>query len=402
MRLIKLISLLCLSLGTIAAAQPQPGPAGANSMAPQLSVSTRGVLLSWIERSGKTASLKFAELAGGRWSAARTVASGDDWFVNWADVPSVIRLNNGQLAAHYLQKGPTGGEAYDIRIVRSTDDGATWSKPFSPHHDNTPTEHGFVSMFQTARGGFGLIWLDGRAMSPMPGMQHGHGDMSLRYAAFDANGKQTDDQRIDARVCECCPTAIAVTADGPLAAFRNRGDDETRDIFVSRLENIANGKTAWTEPAAAVADHWQIDACPVNGPALTAKGRDVAIAWFTGKDNQNRAFAAFSKDAGRTFGNAIRLDDTKTLGRVDIERLDDGSAVASWIESVTGGAELRIRRIDATGRRSDPVTIAPMSPSRTSGYPRMASAGGMLVFAWTDVGTDGSTRVKVTTAAPPK
>ena len=30
-------------------------------------------------------------------SAARTVAAGDDWFVNWADVASVLRLDNGTL-----------------------------------------------------------------------------------------------------------------------------------------------------------------------------------------------------------------------------------------------------------------------------------------------------------------
>jgi hypothetical protein len=139
-------------------------PAGPASAQPQLSTSSRGVLLSWIERNGSTATLKFSELAGGRWSDARTIASGDNWFVNWADVPSAMRLPNGTLVAHWLQKSAASTYAYDVRLSYSTDDGRTWSASFLPHHDGTPTEHGFASLFAMPRGGLGLIWLDGRAM----------------------------------------------------------------------------------------------------------------------------------------------------------------------------------------------------------------------------------------------
>ena len=83
---------------------PLPSPAAADSGQPQLSVSNRGVLRSWIERSGAHATLKFAERSGQGWSTPRTVASGANWFVNWADVPSVLRLGSGTLAAHWLQK----------------------------------------------------------------------------------------------------------------------------------------------------------------------------------------------------------------------------------------------------------------------------------------------------------
>ena len=112
-------------------------------------MSTRGVLLSWIERSGDLASLKFSERTTSGWSAPRTIASGRDWFVNWADVPSVLRLPSGALVAHWLQKSAPTTYAYDVRLSYSTDDGKTWSPSFLPHHDGTPTEHGFVSMFPT-------------------------------------------------------------------------------------------------------------------------------------------------------------------------------------------------------------------------------------------------------------
>jgi hypothetical protein len=41
-------------------------------------VSSRGVLLSWIEREGPRASLKFAERKSTGWSMPVTVASGDN------------------------------------------------------------------------------------------------------------------------------------------------------------------------------------------------------------------------------------------------------------------------------------------------------------------------------------
>src|SRR5688572_4549062 len=104
-----------------------PSPAGANAAQPQLSVSGRGVLLSWIERVGGQASLKFAERTTSGWTPARTVASGENWFVNWADVPSVVRLDDGTLGAHWLQKSGPDTYAYDVRLSYSKDDGKSWA-----------------------------------------------------------------------------------------------------------------------------------------------------------------------------------------------------------------------------------------------------------------------------------
>jgi hypothetical protein len=219
--------------------------------------------------------------------------------------------------------------------------------------------------------------------------------MSVRFATFDANWKRTSEAPVDLRVCECCPTTAAVTSEGPIAAFRNRTDDEVRDIYVARLEN---GK--WTEPRAVHDDGWKINACPVNGPMLSARGREVAIAWFTAKNDQGRAFAAFSHDAGRTFGSPIRLDDTGTLGRVDLELASDGSAIASWIEFAEQRAQFRVRRVDASGSRSASVTVSGLAGSRASGYPRVALNGDEVLFAWTET-IDGRSQLRTAFARLP-
>ena len=368
-----------------------PSPAGANSAQPQLSSSSRGLLLSWIERDGDNATLRFAERTSTGWSTPRTVASGSNWFVNWADVPSVIRLDNGRLVAHWLQKSAADTYAYDVRLSYSHDDGTSWSESFTPHDDGTNTEHGFASLFEMPGGGLGLVWLDGRAMTPESGhREHGEGGgaMSVRFAAFDSNWNRTAEAPIDLRVCECCPTAAVVTSDGPIAAFRNRTDDEVRDIYVSRLDS---GK--WTEPKPVHQDDWNINACPVNGPMLSARGREVAIAWFTAKNNEGQAFVAFSHDAGRTFAAPIRLHDGDALGRVDVELMPDGSAIASWIEFADQHAQFRVRRVDPSGTRSQSTTVSALAGSRASGYPRIASRGDEIVFAWTE-NAAGRSRVR--------
>jgi hypothetical protein len=356
-------------------------PAGNGSAQPQLSTSSRGVLLSWIEKAGSRATLKFAERSASGWTQPAAVASGDDWFVNWADVPSVIRLGDGTLVAHWLQKSAPDTYAYDVRLSHSRDDGRTWSPSFTPHQDGTKTEHGFASLFQLGDG-LGLVWLDGRT----------EGAMSVRFGAFDRAWRQSAEVPVDGRVCECCPTSAVVTADGPIAAFRDRSDEEVRNIAVARY---VDGR--WTEPRAVHDDGWKIPACPVNGPMLSARGRNVAIAWFTMQQEQGRAFVAFSSDSGRTFGEPVRVDDQGSLGRVDVELLVDGSALATWIEFAEKRAQFRARRIEPSGSRSAAVTVSALEGSRASGYPRVAMHGDELIFAWTE-SSDGQLRVQTASA----
>ncbi len=352
--------------------------------------------MSWVERRGATATLKFAEHDRGRWSKAAAVGSGDNWFVNWADVPSVMRMANGTLAAHWLQKSGSDPYAYDVRITYSTDDGRTWASSFTPHHDGTQTEHGFASLFQMPDRGLGVIWLDGRHTAAAAGHQQGHaapaGAMTIRFATYDLAWTQVIDTPVDQRVCDCCPTTAAVTSDGPIVAFRNRTEDEVRDIVVSRFDG---GR--WTEPVAVHADGWKLAACPVNGPMLSARGRQVVLAWFTAVGDVGHVYVAFSNDAGRTFGERVRVDDVASQGRVDVELLPDGSAAAGWIELKDGRAAFMVRRLSPNGTRSLPVQVAALEGSRTSGYPRIATSGGDLVFAWTD--TAGGSAVVRTAAA---
>lgn len=376
--------------------QSLTSPAAANSAQPQLSALGDRVVLSWVEGSGENATLRFSERTDTGWTEGRTVASGANWFVNWADVPSVIPLQHESMAAHWLQKSAASTYAYDVRIAFSRDRGRTWSRSVTPHHDGTQTEHGFASLFPMPGQGLGVAWLDGRQM--MGGAHKGMdgGNMSLRGALFAPDGNQALEIAIDDRVCECCPSAAAVTADGPIVAYRNRTSDEIRDIYVSRL---VGGK--WTEPRAVHNDNWRIAACPVNGPALSAMGRDVVIAWFTAVGDEGHVYAAFSSNAGETFGAPVRVDDVGAVGRVDVELLADGSAAVTWIEFANQRSEFRIRRAERNGSRTASLAVSAIASGRSSGYPRLARRGNELIFAWTEPGERSQVRTAVAQLAPP-
>jgi hypothetical protein len=365
--------------------EPAPVSGVFEGVAPQLTSSSTGVVLSWIDRGADSSTLRFSERNGATWSAPRTVTSGPNWFVSWADAPSVLRLRNGTLVANWFVTTREEIEAYNLLMSYSKDDGQTWAPEFKPHGDATETQHGFATLFENG-GGVGLVWLDGRDMSNNTTDPEG-GVMTLRYTSFDAAWKQAADVEINARVCECCQTAAAVTPDGVITAFRDRSDKEIRDIVVSRLE-----AGRWTSPQVVHADNWEIASCPVNGPALSARGRELVTAWFNAKDDQGHAFAAFSSDAGRTWGPPVRLDEGESLGHVDVEMLDDGSAAVSWVEFADGRQRFMVRRVGRNGSRSAPVVIAGAGEAgRVSGYPRMARHGNELVFAWSETpATDAS------------
>jgi len=380
-----LLSLLLSQAGVIAqAAEPLRSPAAKGSLAPNLTVGPAGgVYLTWIESQGGGGhALRFARRSDADWSAPRTIAKGDDWFVNWADFPSLAVMPNGELAAHWLQKSGEGTYAYDVTIARSTDAGETWGQPLTPHRDGTQTEHGFVSLLGRPDGSLTAIWLDGREMKSGSG---DHGNMTLRHARIGRDGALSAEAVLDPRVCECCQTSAAQTSDGPIVAYRNRSATEVRDIQVVRWRD-----GSWSKPRPVCADEWKIAGCPVNGPSLAAAGQSVVVAWFTASNDKARVNVAFSSDAGETFDKAVRIDHGSPIGRATVLLLDDGSALVAWLERVGRGGELRVRRVRA-GNPGESLTVAPMASARRSGFPRMVVSGDQVVFAWTADGVKTAT-----------
>jgi hypothetical protein len=271
----------------------------------------------------------------------------------------------------------------------STDEGATWRASFLLNRDGRQAEHGFTTLTSLAGGSVAATWLDGRHMTAAGTHEHEGGDMSIRYAVVSADGSLSSEAELDTRTCECCTTAMTVSATGPVIAYRDRSPDEIRDISYVSL-----GASGWTKPRPVHADGWKINACPVNGPQLDALGNRAVISWFTAANGSQRVYSSFSDDGGQTFRDPIVTDDGKPAGRVDVVMLDADRALVCWLEETGAGAEIRARVIAADGSRQESARIAGSSTSRGAGFPRLARSGNEVWFAWTDQ-TAGAKRVRV-------
>lgn len=353
-------------------------PVDSVSAEPWLFTDKNGVVyLSWITKDGPNSKLQYSILNNDKWSVPSLIASGSDWFVNWADYPIIAADGNNNMIAHFLQKSEHGIYTYDVKVITSADSGKSWSAPAVLHDDGKKAEHGFVSIVPYGENYF-ISWLDGRNAAVEGSEAHHsghHGQMTIRAAIVDKSLKKINEWQLDNRVCDCCQTSAAITSSGPVVVYRDRSADELRDISVVRL---VNGQ--WTEPKSVFADNWKIEGCPVNGPRIVAVGNAVAIAWFTSPDKNGQVKVAFSQDGGGTFSAPVTVNDTKAIGRVDIELLNEKTAMVSWME----GSVIKATKVYNDGKKDVAEVIASTSESRSSGFPQMTKAGDKIMFAWTD------------------
>jgi hypothetical protein len=348
---------------------------------PYLFTSPAGeVFLSWIEKSDSLSSLFYAKWEENHWTHPKMIASGKDWFVNWADYPQIQMLSDGTLVAAFLQKSGPGTFSYDIMLTFSKD-GSQWTLPKILHEDGTQTEHGFVSLAPWENDLL-IVWLDGRntggTVHSADTHDHGHhGQMTLRAARLDPNGNKLAEWELDDRVCDCCQTSVAMGSDGPMVIFRDRSESEVRDIGIVRWTG-----EAWTQTMPVHADFWEIAACPVNGPRIEAESGLSAVVWYTGAQDKPRVQLVFSKNGGKDFERPIPVDLGRTIGRVAIALDDKGKAWVAWMEE---GA-IYLRWVGQDGKKGDPMLVAVSSGKRGSGFPQLTAIAEGLMLAWTDDG----------------
>lgn len=385
------------------AVQPWTVFAEPGSMAPDLSLAPGGrVLLSWLNRrEGRRTALQFASFteAGGWQSQPRTIAVGQSLVASWADTPHVMATADGALWAQWLQASSAAAGAYDTVLARSRDGGMTWTQITRVNDDQSAAEHGFAALWPRGADAIGIAWLDGReqqAGDRGDGGEHGDahhggtGPMQLRANAFDLDLQRVADSVLDPRVCDCCQVAMAMTADGPLLAYRDRGDDEVRDIAVVRLRD-----GAWTAPALVHADGWKIDACPVNGPDIAADGRNVVVGWYTEAGGVPTVRLARSTDGGASFAAPVEVEAGAAVqGRVAVAA-DAQQAWVAWMREDGAGQRLLLARYAPDlSRRLQLIEVARLATrGPASGAPRMVADAGGLWLVWT-AAAEGQSRLQ--------
>lgn len=349
------------------------------------------LFISWTEQVADSNFLYISKLEDNSWSDKSIIKKGKDWFVNWADFPSISynEISNSLFSFH-LQKSSEETFSYDVNY--HINQGSSWKDMQKIHDDNTFSEHGFVSSIPY-KDGFMVSWLDGRNTYGKGHDGHAKGAMTIRSAILDNTGKIINESLIDGMVCDCCQTSMAISNDIPIIVYRNRSKDEIRDIYYSRYIN-----SNWTDPKSIHDDGWEINGCPVNGPNIDSNEENVVVSWFSASNGRPKVNLKFSRDNGRTFGDKILVDNIENspIGRVDVEFISSDEVIISWLSTVEGKGKLLMRKIGVNGSIGEIKVIDEVSTERSTGFPQIEKFNDNIYISWTD-NTQLNKNVRVTT-----
>jgi hypothetical protein len=341
------------------------------------------VFMSWLARIDEEYfALEYSSLVDGSWEDPGLVHVGHDFFANWADFPSIVSLSGEPVAAHWLKKIDGGPYAYNVQISFPDETMNRWNHN-TPHDDGTPTEHGFVSMLPLDRESVLAIWLDGRHTEHRAHDEYSDFDqaMTLRSAIVHRDGTVEAERVIDEAVCDCCQTDLIAVDGGAVAVYRDRTEGEIRDISLVRYDFETH---EWSEPIRVHNDNWEIAGCPVNGPRVAYSGDQIAVAWYTEADeNERRILIATSSDHGETFATPLQINQGYAMGRVDIDAAPDGTFYVSWMEQQNDLARIYLRKTDGNEMLTLPVLIGSTDTGRSSGFPRLVALNDGIMLAWT-------------------
>ena len=212
--------------------------------------------------------------------------------------------------------------------------------------------------------------------------------MSLRSAIINNNGDIIDENLVDNKVCDCCQTSMTISNGIPILVYRDRTDDEKRDISISRYVN-----NKWTESRPINDDNWIINGCPVNGPNIDSYEDNVVVSWFSASNGIPKVNIKFSNDKGSSFGDKILVNDinNKPIGRVDVEFLDKDEVLVSWLSSDNGKGYLNMRKINLKGSLGDIISLDDISSQRSTGFPQIEKFLNDIYISWTD--SDGNSKM---------
>ncbi|MEL0008380.1 MAG: sialidase family protein [Flammeovirgaceae bacterium] len=349
------------------------------------------LFISWTEQVADSNFLYISKLEDNSWSDKSIIKKGKDWFVNWADFPSISynEISNSLFSFH-LQKSSEETFSYDVNY--HINQGSSWKDMQKIHDDNTFSEHGFVSSIPY-KDGFMVSWLDGRNTYGKGHDGHAKGAMTIRSAILDNTGKIINESLIDGMVCDCCQTSMAISNDIPIIVYRDRSKDEIRDIYYSRYID-----SNWTDPKPIHDDGWEINGCPVNGPNIDSNEENVVVSWFSASNGRPKVNLKFSRDNGRTFGDKILVDNIENspIGRVDVEFISSDEVIISWLSTVEGKGKLLMRKIGVNGSIGEIKVIDEVSTERSTGFPQIEKFNDNIYISWTD-NTQLNKNVRVTT-----
>lgn len=169
-----------------------------------------------------------------------------------------------------------GGKDGDIFAWVSVDQGKKWTrsaKPVNTVHGSA--REGMHGMAAGADGTLACVWLDLRNVKPgKPGTEV--------WCALSKDGGRTWSQEKAAyrnpggTVCECCHPSVAVDEQGVITIMFRNAVAGARDMYVTVSKDGGKTFSAGSKLGTGL---WKLNACPMDGGAVTVHGAKVTTIW---------------------------------------------------------------------------------------------------------------------------
>ena len=254
----RMLVLLALLAGTVAAAQPGGAPVrlavpGRVNATPSIAALGGFVAVAWgatLPESGADVFLGVSRDGGRTFDPPVRVNQRIGEARLGGELPPRVALvrraagDPGIVVAWGAAAGRT-----TIRVARSTDGGRTFALESALPPTAVAGDRGWHALTMDASGTAHLVWLDHRGLAARPkATEHDHhGDgagmsqwSTLSYAAVGTDGATRGARDLLPGVCYCCKTALATGPSGQLvAAWRHVYSGNIRDIaFAQSLDGV--------------------------------------------------------------------------------------------------------------------------------------------------------------------
>ncbi len=327
-------------------------------------------------QAGTYVTVQASDDLGKTWSAPkRAQAAPEPVAADGEARPKLAFGAQGEMYITYtkpLSKPYTG----EVRFVRSTDGGKTFSAPMTVHANRDEITHRFDSLTVDRDGRIYVTWVDKRDLEAATARGMKYAGAAVYYAVSDDAGKTfRGDYKIADHTCECCRIGLVPGPQGgAVALWRHVFDGETRDHALAVLD--PKGSRPAVQRASF--DNWQVNACPHHGPsiAFTPDGRRHQV-WFNVKEGEGGIFYASAAAEG-TLGTPQKLG-TAQAAHADVATAGNRVAIA-W-KQFDGKSTAVVARLSEDGGR----TWTEKEVARTAGasdQPRLAAGTPGIALVW--------------------
>ncbi|HVF67861.1 MAG TPA: sialidase family protein [Pyrinomonadaceae bacterium] len=350
------------------------------------------VYVAWVEHRGREADVWLAHFDGEAKPLAQParVNPNAGGATSWrGDPPTVAVARDGTVYVGWTARDDAAAQATTLYLSASRDGGRSFAPPSKVNDDAKPGVHGMHSLAVSGEGRVHLAWLDERnveASKPSEGgpvQMHSESNREVFLASSGDGGRTfTPNLKVAGEVCPCCKTSLAAGEGGRVyVAWRQVLPGNFRHIAVA---SSGDGGETFSTPSVVSDDRWELQGCPVSGPALASGGGgSLRVLWYTaGGAGSPGLYWSESRDGGRTFTPRRALAETGVRGTPVLLKERGGAFKAVWegVGDAKTSATL-MADLGGDGRPPEPSTLA-----SGGALPAAAAAGGRVFVAYVGEG----------------